>query len=203
MKTSKPVSTISYNTEPFLKMKIEQWKSQGFIEFAMYIKHKAESNDKKDHFHVYLKPQKQIQTFDLEQSSLEFVSDNEKPLKCMDFRISSSEYDWIMYAIHDKGYLAQKGLEKECHYDLSDIQSTCEDTFNIILTRLQEERKGTLEERLMFCIGEGLNWKQIVSSGLIPLAKINNARIFYQAVTGQDNFDGIKPFIVSKNDKND
>lgn len=186
MKTSKPISTISYNSPEFLKAKIEYWKSCGIIEYAMWIFHKAEADEKKDHCHLYIKPAKLIQTMDLEIDSQEIDPQNpDKPLKMVSFRISK-ESDWILYSIHDKAYLTEKGLTRDFHYSLDDIHSTCEDTLKDIISHCSDERKGRLEFRIIQCLELGMSWQEIVRSGLIPLRQIGMAKIYYAAITGQE-----------------
>lgn len=185
MKTSKPISTISYNSANFLKAKIEYWKSQGIIEYGMWIRHEPEQDEKKAHYHVFLKPAKLIQTMDLELDSCEFDPLNpDKPFKMISFRVSK-ESDWILYSLHDPNYLLEKGLTREHIYDISDIQSTCEDTLNDILSHLSDDRKGRIEYRIIDCVNQGMTWSQIVSSGLIPLRYMGGAKIMYCAITGQ------------------
>lgn len=186
MRTSKPISTISYNTPEFLRAKIDYWKERGIIEYGMWIEHKPEADEKKAHYHVFLKPAKLIQTMDLENDSMELDPENpDKPLKMISFRVSK-EADWVLYCLHDPTYLVEKGLERAYSYGIEDIESTCIDTLKDILTHLSDERKGRLEYRLIQCINAGMNWTEIVKSGLVPLRNMGNARIMYQAITGQD-----------------
>lgn len=184
MRTSKPIATISYNTEEFLRKKIEYWKSSGIIEFGMWIRHDPEQDEKKAHWHVFIKPAQLIQTMDLETDSME-IDPNcpEKPLKMIGFR-PSKESDWVLYGIHDPTYLVEKGLEREIVYSLEDIQSTCDDTLKDIIAHISDERNGKLEYRIIQCINKGLSWQEIVSSGLVPLRYMAGAKIMYQAITG-------------------
>lgn len=186
MRTSKPVSTISYNSDEFLRKKIEYWKECGLIEFGMWIRHEPEEDEKKSHCHVFLKPAKLIQTMDLENDSLELDPLNpDKPFKMVSFRVSK-ESDWVMYAIHDNAYLHEKGLERSHTYAFSDIETTCEDTLTDIISHLQDDRKGRLEYRISDCIARGMTWQQIITSGIVPLRQMAGAKIMYQAITGQD-----------------
>lgn len=186
MRTSKPIATISYNSPDFLRNKIEYWKQQGIIEYGMWIHHKPESDEKKAHYHVYLKPAKLIQTMDLENDSCEIDPQHpDKPLKMVSFRVSK-ESDWTLYSTHDPDYLMEKGLEREHHYSFDDIQTTCEDTLNDIISHLSDDRKGRLEYRLIDCINRGLSWQQIISSGIVPLRHMSGAKIMYTAITGQE-----------------
>ena len=185
MRTSKPVSTISYNSDEFLNAKIHEWKFLGLIEFGMWIRHMPEEDEKKSHCHVFLKPAKLIQTTDFEDKSLEFDPSNpEKPFKMVSFRISN-ESDWLLYSIHDPAYLAEKGLIREFVYSFEDIKCTCEDTLTDIISHVSDNRKGRLEYRLVDCMNRGMNWQQIVSSGMIPLRQIAGAKIMYEALSGQ------------------
>lgn len=106
MATQKPISTISYNSEAFLKEKLEAWLKAHIIQAYQYIKHKGEDGDK-DHIHLRIEPNKKIDPMDLAESLREYVQGSEKPLGCRPFRPSKEE-DWILYAIHDKQYLKAK-----------------------------------------------------------------------------------------------
>ena len=186
MRTSKPISTISYNSEQFLKQKINDWKKAGIIEFGMWIRHEPESDEKKAHYHVFLKPAQLLQTVFLEEDSIEIDPLNpDKPFKMISFRVSK-ESDWVLYSIHEKGYLQEKGLTRDIHYDVADIECTCEETLTDILSHLSDDRKGRLETKILDCINKDMGWQQIVRSGLIPIRQISAARLYYSALTGQD-----------------
>ena len=182
MRTSKPISTISYNSDTFIKNKIEEWKNCGFIEFGMWIRHQPDEDNKKSHCHVYLQPAKLIQTMDLENDSIEIDPQNiDKPFKMIAFRVSK-ESDWLLYAIHDKIYLNEKGLQRNVFYSFDDVQSTCSDTLNDIISRLSDERKGRIEYRILELIDRGLTFSQIVRSGLIPIRYMSSAKIMFEAL---------------------
>lgn len=183
MRTSKAISTISYNTADFLKAKLEDWKKKGLIEFAMWIRHEPEEDEKKAHYHVFIRPARLIQTMDLEKDSMELDPDNiDKPFKMIGFRVSK-ESDWLLYAIHDPAYLIEKGLEREFVYGLDDVQSTDSDTLNDIIRHMSDDRKGRLEYRLVQMAQMGLSWDDVVRSGVVPLRHISGARIMYESLT--------------------
>ena len=106
MATQKPISTISYNTEPFLKEKLEIWLTAHIIQAYQYIFHKGEDGDK-DHIHLRIEPNKQLDPMDLLDQLREYQPGKAKPLCCRPFRPSVEE-DWILYAVHDKTYLKIK-----------------------------------------------------------------------------------------------
>lgn len=186
MRTSKAVSTISYNSPSFLKGKIEEWKTLGYIEYGMWIRHEPEADEKKAHYHVYLKPAKLIQTTDLEERSQEIDPQNPgKPFKMVSFRISKED-DWLLYAIHDPVYLSEKGLTRQHCYAFSDVETTCEDTLRDIISHMSDNRKGKLEYRLLECIEMGMTWGEIVRTGIIPIRQMSGALMMYRAITGQE-----------------
>lgn len=186
MKTSKPIATISYNTEKFLREKIYYWKKQGIIEYGMWILHQPDVDGDKAHYHVYLQPSKLIQTEDLINDSCELDPTNpEKPLKMTVFK-SSETNNWILYALHDEKYLTEKGLSRNIHYEANQIESTCEDTFYEMLSCAFDYRNNKLEFRIIEAINQGQSWTNIVSSGMIPIRQMAGARLFYMALTGQD-----------------
>ena len=103
MATQKPISTISYNTEPFLKEKLDTWYQAHIIQAYQYICHKGEDGDK-DHIHVRIEPNKKLDPMDLIEQLREYQIGKDKPLGCRPFRPSKEE-DWILYAVHDEEYL--------------------------------------------------------------------------------------------------
>lgn len=106
MATQKPISTISYNTESFLKEKLETWLSAHKIQAYQYICHKGEDGDK-DHIHVRVEPNRKLDPMDLMDDLKEYQLGKDKPLGCRPFRPSKEE-DWVLYAVHDEDYLKLK-----------------------------------------------------------------------------------------------
>ena len=122
MATSKPISTISYNTEPFLKFKLDEWFNLHIIQSYQYIKHKGEDGDK-DHIHLRIEPNKRIDPMLLSEELREFEVGNDKPLGVRPWRPSKEE-DWFLYAIHDRQYLKIKysdSKDGKIEYKVSDI----------------------------------------------------------------------------------
>lgn len=112
MATQKPISTISYNSEAFLREKLEALYKAHIVQAYMYICHKGEDGDK-DHIHVFIIPNKRIDPMDLADEFKEFDHKHPtKPLCCRPFRPSKEE-DWILYAVHDSQYLRTKYSNNE------------------------------------------------------------------------------------------
>lgn len=72
MNTRKPLSTVSYNSEVFLISLLEDLYSKGKICNYMAIYHLKEEDETKDHWHVYLEPNKQIDSIKLQSLFNEF-----------------------------------------------------------------------------------------------------------------------------------
>lgn len=106
MATQKPISTISYNTEAFLKEKLDNLVNAHIIQSYMYVKHIGEDGDK-DHIHLRIEPNKRIDQMDLTEKFKEYIQGNDKPLGVRPWRPSKEE-DWILYAVHDSKYLNLK-----------------------------------------------------------------------------------------------
>lgn len=106
MATQKPISTISYNTESFLKEKLDNWINAHIIQAYQYICHKGEDGDK-DHIHLRIEPNKKLDPMDLKDELREFQIGKDKPLGCRPFRPSKEE-DWFLYVVHDADYLKLK-----------------------------------------------------------------------------------------------
>ena len=145
MATQKPISTISYNTEAFLKEKLDTWYQAHIIQSYQYICHKGEDGDK-DHIHVRIEPNKRVDPMDLQAQLREFQMGKEKPLGCRPFRPSKEE-DWFLYAVHDKDYLKTKyrGGEKgeKLPYKWEDIKAPDDYDVEIAFLRARQNLEHT------------------------------------------------------------
>lgn len=106
MATSQPISTISYNSEAFLKEKLDAWVKAHIIQAYMYICHIGEDGDK-NHIHLRIEPNKKLDPMDLTDELQEYQIGQKKPLGCRPWRQSVEEH-WILYVVHDKEYLDWK-----------------------------------------------------------------------------------------------
>lgn len=170
MQTSKLISTISFNTSAFLRGRCFDLVRQGLIEYAYWIEHKPEEDEKKSHFHVLIKPNKRLDTSALRNVFVEVVAGEDKPRGVLPFQTSKTA-DWLQYAIHDIGYLIQKGQDRRWHYDRADVQST--DPEN-----LEEDWRGlvgganALVPRLEAMAKAGQSWKEVLSSNFLPVNQL-------------------------------
>lgn len=166
MKTRKPISTISYNTPAFLELKLRELTRAKIISKWFYIKHQAESDEKKDHIHLYLEPAKQLQTLDLNDELIELADDGRAPLKCLDFRSSKFD-DWYLYNLHDIAYLARKGQSREHHYKKDDYVVSDTDEFDYMVHEIDMTEVNAMGA-LIAAMNGGANFTEVVMRGLVP-----------------------------------
>lgn len=127
MQTCKPISTISYNTESFLKSVLDRLIKEHIIDYYMYIPHIGEfdfeGKKEDDHTHLFVIPNKRINTAELGDFFIEPDPTNDLPLKCMTWNTSKSD-DWILYDLHDEKYLLSKMETRQIHYKYEDLRSS-------------------------------------------------------------------------------
>ena len=129
MKTTKPISTVSYNSIAFLERKLNELMKARKVAFWAFVLHKAEEGEKKDHVHVFVEPNGKIDTMDLADFFVEIDPNNAKPLKCVDWR-SSKWDDWYLYSRHFEPYLMQKMEVRKYTYDDKSFKTSDEDDFD-------------------------------------------------------------------------
>lgn len=173
MRTTKPISTISYNTPAFLELKLNELITSGKIQFWAFIKHKPEDDEagKKEHIHVYIEPAKMLQTVELQPFFKQFIDFDIKPLGCIPF-ISSKFDPWCLYALHDKRYLASKGQSRKYHYKYTELYSSDEDALRFkfrMIDQLSLSPYADIED----AICQGLTFDEYFARGTIPLPQIN------------------------------
>lgn len=169
MATQKPISTISYNTESFLREKLNTWYEAHIIQSYQYICHKGEDGDK-DHIHVRIEPNKRIDPMDLQEQLREYPHGQEKPLGVRPFRPSKEE-DWFLYAVHDKQYLKTKykGGEKgeKTPYKWEDIKAPEDYDVEIAFIRAKQKLEHT-GANLANRMREGDNSIKLITEGENP-----------------------------------
>lgn len=185
MKTSKPISTISYNTEEFLKAKLDYMVRSGEVAFWYYIKHHGEYDKEtniqdKDHIHVYLEFADRVDTIKLGEMFLEYENGdlNSKPLKCMPFRVSKS-YDALLYNIHHAQYLLQKFEQKEFAYTIDDIVTSDRDYLNQIYSEAMHSDIFK-RDRMMKLMDSGVSVAEMCYHGLVNTNQAYQMMIFEQ-----------------------
>ena len=170
MKTRMPIATISYNSDNYLILKLQQLQKAKIISTWFFINHIPEDDEKKPHKHVYIEPSKTIQTDDLLDEFIEpNLKEPSKPFKCLHFH-SSKFADWYLYALHNKSYLASKGQSRRHHYDRDEIIASDTDELDELI-RTIDMTKYSAEFRMMKAIKDGLSFTQFFERGNVPLAQ--------------------------------
>lgn len=173
MDTSKPFSTIGYNTESFLVNRLDELKNLYSDLFWCYIYHTDEPN-KKEHYHLYIEPNQRIREGDFQrirESFKEPVEDNEKPLSCMPFRRSNTFEDWYLYALHDQDYLRAKHLQKvRLNYSPELMRVSDDEYLNELLQSISIEKYMSPLDKMRMCHDNGLTMHDAMSYLRIPFS---------------------------------
>lgn len=172
MRTSKPVSTISYNSKEFLSLKLEELRNAGIISEWYFIQHSPEHDELKKHIHLYLMPSKMIQTDDLIKEFYE--PDPDKPGKFLTCpRWQSSKFaDWYLYGLHDAAYLASKGQSRFFHYRHCDFSAFDSDAFSDAVREIDFTAL-TAIKRMQDAIQQGLSFAGFLRRGGVPIQAVN------------------------------
>lgn len=181
MRTSKPISTISYNTIPFLQSKLQELLRNHKICDYMFIQHSAEADEKKDHIHLWIKPNTLLDSMDIQEFLKELdPSKPDKPLKCMDFRFCHDTDDWILYSLHFPAYLASKCESREFTYVKDDFFFADEDTFDDLFMHAFKGSKWAQNNAIIQnLINDGLSPIELITSGVVPLNMATSLNAFF------------------------
>lgn len=136
MKTSKPLSAISYNTEPFLHAVCATLLKSGLLTNYAYIRHFGEDGDK-DHIHLLLFPAKPLETVNLAADFKEVVEGETKPRALVGLKPCKSVVDWVRYAVHDPAYLAIKGERRQYRYCYDEIKVGSPDEWRAVMDEVR------------------------------------------------------------------
>lgn len=187
MKTSKPFSSISYNSIPFLSRKLNSFIVRGDIVYYEFIQHESDEDLKKPHIHLYIEPSKLIDTTlifnDIKEPD---ITHPDKPLTCLDARTSKFG-DWYWYVLHDKDYLISKGLTRNKFYTDENIISSDYDIHDIKvsenpLINYCYMSDNALRDYICECAYNGKSLQYIFTSVKVPLGKANSVIHFYNAI---------------------
>lgn len=183
MRTTKPIATISFNTPNFLTGKLDELVKAGILEFWFAVPHKAEDDvdGKKDHFHVWTMPSKMIQTEDLRAELVEPVAGSDKPLGCLPW-VSSKADDAILYFLHDKNYLAKKGLERKYHYSTTDVLTSDTDTFMSLYRQALENTGTRAYEQIVEACQRQMSFGEFLTLGIVPIQQVLSWKGAYEAI---------------------
>lgn len=170
MRTSKPIATISYNSQEFLVSKLEELIRNHKISDYMFINHFPEEDEKKSHIHLWVKPNTLLDTMDVQSHFKEFDPTNPlKPKGCIDF-VTSSVDDWILYNSHFEPYLASKFESRIFHYTKDDFVYFDEDTFDDRWNHAYKGSDWAKRHQMLLALKEGIQSPtSLILNGSVPL----------------------------------
>ncbi len=181
MRTCKPFSTISYNSDAFLESKCKELIQNGILDFVVWITHAPEEDELKEHKHIYFRPASSIDTarikLFLEEPDPKMP---DKPLGCTIFKSSRFD-DWYLYAIHDKAYLASKGQTRKYHYVLEQFSCSDWDFFREEINCIDRSKFVGIQ-RLVDAVDDGLSFNYMVRMGMVPVQLISQYKQAYDAI---------------------
>lgn len=168
MRTKRTISTVCYNSDRFLRATCLRLVESGLCDWVHWVRHEPEDDEAKSHVHLVAQPAKAIDTRALsaffEEIDLEHPG---KPLSCMPWRFTSSLDDWLLYAVHDPGYLASKGQARKHHYARDDVQSTSPDLLSEQWREINLAKYG-LGQLIQGAVEQGRRWNEVLVSGAVP-----------------------------------
>ena len=168
MRTSKLISTISFNTEEFLYATLVDLYSRHIISDWFFIKHSPEEDEKKLHFHVFINPNTLIDTMDLQQNFVEEIKTEKLPRKCINF-VNSNYDDAILYFVHDSRYLMFKGETRKYNYCYDDFVVCDRDTFDVHWQHAFHGSEFAQKNRLYNLLQSSDNYSELVLTGLFKI----------------------------------
>lgn len=184
MKTRKPITTISYNTDGYLITKLEELRKAKVISIWFFVNHKAEEDEKKDHKHLWILPAKTIQTDDLYDALLEpdLQHLDKPPLKCLHFQLCNSFADWYLYSLHDKSYLLRKGQKRAFSYTIDDFVCSDRDELDEFVREIDMTDYSAMG-RLTEAIDQGLSFDEYLRRGSVPVQLFNQYQRAWEYLT--------------------
>lgn len=186
MNTISVISSISFNTVAFFEAKVNELTRLGkgqIADWCHWIVHLPDTDQKKPHIHFVLKPSRRIDTNSLRQEFLESPSadyvesrikegiapiDAVKPLGVMPFVKTTSMTDWLLYAVHDVGYLFKKGQNRNTHYERSDVKSTDPDFLASQWDEANDPLQSMTQKVVELYQVQQMSFSEILQQGLIP-----------------------------------
>ena len=185
MNTSKPISTISYNSENFLLSRLCEYGK--LLSFWAAIRHTGEDDEggAKDHWHIYAEPSKRFQTDSLHFSEPDPLHPD-KPLRCMSWR-SSAFADWYLYVLHDPSYLCSKGLIRKYHYKHSDFVTSSDDELNMLAKSINRLKVSPYLD-MLDAIDRGYTWTEYMRRGTVPIQLVRQYKYAWDALSCSGSF---------------
>lgn len=192
MKSKKPFSTVSYNTKDFLTYKLDKLYKTKVIDFYAFVYHLAEEDEEKSHIHVYIEPNGQQDTDQIQEELEELDPNNPQlPLGCIRFR-SSKWGEWKQYCDHDIAYLLSKGQTRKYHYSDADYVYSDKVYFNE-LNHTIDRSKLNRNQLVKDAVDNGISFVDLVKTGQVPVQMIGAFKMMYDLLSNDKIRRAIDP----------
>lgn len=190
MRTSKPFSTISYNTDVFLTSVLSDLVNDHIIDFWCYMEHQPEEDEKKAHKHLYMVPCGLVDTFFITNKLREpDPTHPQNPLGVIRF-VSSRFADWYMYALHDPDYLATKGECRAHHYQRDDMIYSDNDYY-LELIHTSDFSKYKMFRKFREMVQSGVSFADLLKNGFIPIQQVRQYEFAYNTLLGRSTSNSL------------
>lgn len=181
MRTSKPFATIDYNSDEFLKLKLDELIRARKIDFYAFINHLPEEDEEKPHKHLYIVPSSLFDTNSLIDYLAEIdLSKSLKPFTCIAPRSSKFD-DWYLYSLHDVRYLASKGQSRKYHYKPEEVISSDKDYLSELVHQIDYSKLYRLDS-VQRAVAAGVPFTELVANGVVPIQQINQYEKAYSLI---------------------
>lgn len=179
MLRSVKISTISYNTDKWLENVLNELISGKKIRFYMWINHAPEESELSYHKHLMLCPDEKIETRELDDKLEEPDPNNVLPLKCIDWNVTSNILDWILYAVHDPIYCAEKHKElKKFTYTKDDIHCNDQRILDNYFYMAYHEFSFWKNSKFIKLLNAGNTPQDLVKNGYVAMSEMVNFHYF-------------------------
>ncbi len=171
---SRPISYISWNTDEFLKNKLDELIDRNKIVFYMFMNHKREDDESKDHKHLFVIPNGVIDTDEFRDLFTEYdPTKPDKPIRMSPYK-PSKFLDAYLYFLHDKKYLASIGQSRKYHYEPEQfVTSSFDYMHDLYLTSDRSKLNGSKVSLISDAIENGKSFTDLVESGFVPVQQIS------------------------------
>lgn len=181
MRTNKHISNIAYHREPVFAAFANTLRKADRIGPCLWVAHKAEGNEKKDHLHILLVGG--VKTYNTDGLSALFGWDeidgkmaSVTPL----WKPTKNLSDWLLYGVHDERYLLTKGEDRQHSYSWADIHVTSgdEDLLETLIVEAKDFRDhlgDKIVDRLRMLRRKGWGIERAIATGLVPLPLVSQA----------------------------
>lgn len=145
----------------------------------MYINHLPEEDEKKYHKHLVIMPDERIETRNLDDMFKEDDPNNTEPLGCINWDVTSNMSDWILYAVHEPLYVAEKHKElKKYIYKKEDIKTSDPLILDNEYYKAYHEFSFWKNSKFLKLLNKGFTPQDLVKNGYVAMSEMVNFHYF-------------------------